>query len=112
YESGPWRGFSPGNLLTENLMEWSFAQGIEAFDFGVGDEDYKLEYCDVVIPLHIKTIRVTIKGLAYSIAIDLKEKFKTKLRDTRAGAALRTILRGRGDSKPAGPHAPGAPKNE
>ena len=95
YEDGAWRPFAPGHLLTEHLLEWSFAHGIEVFDFGFGDEDYKLEYCDVVIALHVATIPVTIKGTAYSVALNLTEKLKRKLQKTRAGGALKSILRRR-----------------
>jgi CelD/BcsL family acetyltransferase involved in cellulose biosynthesis len=95
YEDGTWRHFAPGHLLTEHLLEWGFAHGIEVFDFGFGDEDYKLEYCDVVIPLHVATIPVTIKGIVYSVALNLAEKLKRKLKKTRAGDVLKSILRSR-----------------
>jgi CelD/BcsL family acetyltransferase involved in cellulose biosynthesis len=95
YEDGTWRHFAPGHLLIEHLLEWSFAHGIEIFDFGFGDEDYKLEYCDVVIALHVATIPVTIKGTAYSMTLNLTEKLKSKLQKTRAGGVLKSILRRR-----------------
>jgi CelD/BcsL family acetyltransferase involved in cellulose biosynthesis len=40
YEAGPWRKFSAGRLLMEELIAWSHAQGIECFDLGIGDEAY------------------------------------------------------------------------
>jgi CelD/BcsL family acetyltransferase involved in cellulose biosynthesis len=95
HEAGAWRRFAPGHLLTEQLFAWSFAQGIEVFDFGVGDEDYKFEHCDVVIPLHVTTISVTFKGVAYSVALNLTEKLRRKLKKTRVGGMLKWILRRR-----------------
>ena len=41
---------------------------IAVFDFGYRDKGYKLEYCDVVIALHMKTIPVTVKGRTYYLA--------------------------------------------
>jgi CelD/BcsL family acetyltransferase involved in cellulose biosynthesis len=95
YEGDAWRAFAPGHLLTEELIQWSFANGIDVFDFGIGDEDYKLEYCDVVIPLHIASIPVTFKGVAYCAALKVTEKLKRRLKTTRAGGILKSILRGR-----------------
>lgn len=79
YEDGLARSFSPGHLLIEHLLEWSFAHSIEVFDFGFGDEGYKLEYCDVMIPLHVATIPVTIKGFAYSLVLKIKDKLKKNI---------------------------------
>jgi CelD/BcsL family acetyltransferase involved in cellulose biosynthesis len=93
YEAGAWRRFAPGHLLTERLLEWSFAQEIEVFDFGIGDEDYKFEHCDMVIALHVMTIPVTFKGVAYSVALNLTEKLRRKLKKTRVGGMLKWILR-------------------
>lgn len=65
YEGGPWRAFSAGKFLNEHLIEWSFGQGLETFDFGIGDEVYKSEYCDVLMPLHRVVRPVTIRGRAF-----------------------------------------------
>ena len=32
------------------------------FDFGIGDEAYKDEYCDVVLPLHVAVLPRTLRG--------------------------------------------------
>lgn len=38
--------FSPGHLLISRLMEWAIGRGCTRFDFTVGDEPYKDEWCD------------------------------------------------------------------
>jgi CelD/BcsL family acetyltransferase involved in cellulose biosynthesis len=92
---GAFRSFAPGHLLLEHLLEWCFAHLIETFDFGFGDEDYKLEYCDAVITLYVAKIPVTIKGRVYSSARNITEKLKSSLKGTRAGEVLKSIVRRR-----------------
>jgi len=46
YEEGEWERLSVGNLLRNEIIEWCFTQGIQVFDFSVGDEPYKLAWCD------------------------------------------------------------------
>jgi len=89
YEGGPWSRFSPGRLLLEHLLQWSFAHGIRIFDFGIGDEEYKFEYCDVVIKLHTAIMPITAKGHAYALLL----KMDRKLRTTREWDALKPFLK-------------------
>jgi len=46
YESTEWAHYSPGRLLLEKLIEWSFLSNIKLFDFTVGAESYKAKWCD------------------------------------------------------------------
>lgn len=43
---GPRERFSPGQLLLTRLLEWAIAHGCSRFDFTIGDEPYKEEWCD------------------------------------------------------------------
>jgi len=67
YEAGEWSRFSPGRLLLENLLEWSFLNGIRIFDFGMGDEQYKTLYCDKKLQLYEIIIPVTLRGRIFSL---------------------------------------------
>lgn len=62
YAGGTWRKFSPGRILNDELIRWCHANGYRWFDFGIGNEEYKYEYCDVTIPLHAALIPVTLRG--------------------------------------------------
>jgi CelD/BcsL family acetyltransferase involved in cellulose biosynthesis len=57
-----WRTYSPGRLLLERKMEWCFSNGIDVFDFGIGDESYKNFFCDSVIALNDAIIAGSAKG--------------------------------------------------
>jgi len=51
YEDGKWRRHSPSWLLLEELVNWSCRNGITIFDFGIGDESYKLKWQETELPL-------------------------------------------------------------
>ena len=65
FEGGDWERFSPGRLLLEDVLKWSSSNGITIFDFGIGDESYKLVYSDQKLSLCQVNIPVTIVGKAY-----------------------------------------------
>ena len=62
FEGGDWLRYSPGRLLIEHLLEWSFRRGLKVFDFTVGNEEYKFEYSDVTIPLYRVIVPETTIG--------------------------------------------------
>ena len=49
HERGSWRSYSLGHLLTNMICEWCFANRLQVFDFGIGDEPYKNNYCEITI---------------------------------------------------------------
>lgn len=61
---GKHRCHSPGQLHLNELIEWSTVRGFEVFDFTVGDEDYKDDWCDTSTALFDVYIGLTIKGRA------------------------------------------------
>lgn len=66
YEDGKWRTHSPGWLLLEELVNWSLKNGIEIFDFGIGDEAYKMKWQEHELVLMGATFPETPLGwLAY-----------------------------------------------
>jgi CelD/BcsL family acetyltransferase involved in cellulose biosynthesis len=89
YEAGDvWR-YSPGRLLTESLIQWSFAHGLKIFDFGIGDDEYKYKYCDIEIPLYHSMIPVTPKGHVYAFLFAANRTFK----DSKFRAFIRSLLK-------------------
>lgn len=102
YSDGSWRKYAPGRMLNDSLIRWSQANGFAWGDFGIGDEAYKDEYCDVVIPLHVATIPVTLRGRLYVLA----SATLTRLRASRLWQRLRpykwVMLRAVGRIKPTG----------
>lgn len=52
FAPGPWTRFSPGRLLLLRLLEWCLDHGVKVFDFTVGDEAYKADWCDEEMRLY------------------------------------------------------------
>jgi CelD/BcsL family acetyltransferase involved in cellulose biosynthesis len=46
HETGEWAPLSPGRLFIWELVRWCIEQGVETFDFTIGDEDYKGHWSD------------------------------------------------------------------
>ena len=46
-----WARYSPGRLIIEDMIRWSYEQGLKVFDFGEGDEAFKTEFADETVPL-------------------------------------------------------------
>ena len=89
YEGGEWARYSAGRLLLDHLLEWSFAHGLEVFDFGIGDETYKLEYESFLIELRRLVEPITFTGRIYVGMIRLQEM----LRNTPIWQVLKSTIR-------------------
>jgi CelD/BcsL family acetyltransferase involved in cellulose biosynthesis len=62
YSEGPWMRYSPGRLQLFELFEWCFENGVTVFDFTIGDEPYKKDWCDREMPLYHYLEPMTSKG--------------------------------------------------
>jgi CelD/BcsL family acetyltransferase involved in cellulose biosynthesis len=89
YESGGWKSYAPGRLLSEWLLQQHLERGDAVFDYGIGDEPYKFGYCDQHASLGDAYLAVTAKGAAYKQLLQLQNATKSKLRATRIGPVLK-----------------------
>jgi CelD/BcsL family acetyltransferase involved in cellulose biosynthesis len=64
YEDGPLARFGPGSVHLQELMRNAIALGCTTFDFTIGDEPYKREWCDVELKLHDHVSAATARGYA------------------------------------------------
>ncbi|TPJ76687.1 GNAT family N-acetyltransferase [Mesorhizobium sp. B2-6-2] len=87
FEAGEWVRFSPGRHLLNHLIEWAIDAGMKEFDQGLGNEDYKTEYCDAAIPLHQIEIPRTMRGQADLLV----RRLKMSLRDTLVWHSLKGL---------------------
>ncbi len=108
YTDADARRFSPGLLLLRDILKGAHDAGIEMFDFGLGNENYKQKYCDRRTVLYRSQIAMTVKGQAALIASDVKFRLRSALKSNsvlRRGAliALRwsSAIRARGGNIPA-----------
>ncbi len=67
FAEGPWTRFSPGRLLLFRLFQWCVDHGLTVFDFTVGDEAYKADWCDEELLLYQYFTPRTAKGRLFGI---------------------------------------------
>lgn len=82
-----WARYSPGRVMHYMLIEHLKAQGYDYLDLGVGNESWKLQNCDLTIPLMRMTSAPTIRGRLYEI----RQKTMAHLRSTSFWQALRPL---------------------
>jgi CelD/BcsL family acetyltransferase involved in cellulose biosynthesis len=101
YADGEWQRYSPGRLLNDHLIRDSYERNLAVFDFGIGDEAYKHEYCDLNFRLHSFIAGETLAGQVYVRAAALL----ARLRQARWYQAVRpykwVLLRALGRSSRA-----------
>jgi CelD/BcsL family acetyltransferase involved in cellulose biosynthesis len=61
----PLARYSPGRLLIEHLVEWSFQQRLRVFDLGVGDMDWKQRFAPDRMPLYHQALPANPLGWTY-----------------------------------------------
>ncbi|MBC7768301.1 MAG: GNAT family N-acetyltransferase [Phycisphaerales bacterium] len=74
YADSPLAQYSPARLLVEDLIAWCYGQGLEAFDFGVGDTPWKTLLGADAAPLAHTAMPLTPFGWAYDSAAKLKRR--------------------------------------
>jgi len=79
-EYNDWGRYSPGKVLLEYLIKWSIDNKIRVFDFTIGDESYKKQWCGQHTDLYESVKVVTLKGWLYALLWRIKDKLnKTDL---------------------------------
>jgi CelD/BcsL family acetyltransferase involved in cellulose biosynthesis len=66
YDEGDVSRYGPGAAHLRELMSHAIAQGLQRFDFTVGDEPYKLEWSDTAITLYDHAAAATLLGWAFA----------------------------------------------
>ena len=74
FASSDWGKYSPGRLLLTDLMKWSIENGVRVFDFTIGSEEYKNDWCNTEISLfeHLKSL--TPLGRLYLVYIRIRRR--------------------------------------
>ncbi|MBI3773307.1 MAG: GNAT family N-acetyltransferase [Gammaproteobacteria bacterium] len=85
--------YSPGRLLLENLVEWCINNNIKVFDFTIGGEEYKRDWCNSEMPLFEHLRVVTPLGLHYAGYIRLRRRVRRNRRMWGAVKFLYSWLR-------------------
>ena len=96
YDDGKLSRFGPGVAHLHELLRYAIEHGIQSFDFTIGDERYKRDWCDAELPLydHVKvtTWRGALAAMSLLPALRLKRWIKQTPILWSAFAKGRTLL--------------------
>lgn len=96
YDGGELSKFGPGAAHMHDLMRAAIERGCSAFDFTIGDERYKAEWCDGQITLYDHVRPVTLRGVVAAAWIFAVGRAKRCIKQTpalwNAAYKLRTFI--------------------
>lgn len=97
---------SPGNFLFFDNIREASEQGFTIYDFSIGDEPYKRQWCDMEIRYLETIIPLTAAGKAYAIAYRQQARLKARLKQSPTLwpmlKNIRRIVAGRSAKKDGG----------
>jgi CelD/BcsL family acetyltransferase involved in cellulose biosynthesis len=93
YCDGRLAHFGPGALHLRELMGYAIARGLKTFDFTIGDERYKSEWCDVRLQLFDYSAAATWRGWPASALSAARRRVKRYIKQTPAIWRLASQLR-------------------
>jgi len=77
YEGGEWEKYSPGRLLLIELFNWAINNNLKFFDFTIGGEAYKKDWCNIETGLYDIRRVVAPIGIFYILIIGIKSILKS-----------------------------------
>ena len=86
------RKYSPGYMLMLNVMEEACRKGVPIFDFGWGNEPYKLRFASQSLPLHHAFLSLTIKGQFVRISKNIMERTKKFVKSNYLARSVATLM--------------------
>ncbi|WP_027859455.1 GNAT family N-acetyltransferase [Marinobacterium jannaschii] len=95
YAGEDWKRYSPGRILLEELMQWCIREGYDVFDFSLGGEQYKQEWCNQQMPLYETLDANSIKGHLYLLLQGFKRRLLENPQIFRQAMKLRHWLQNR-----------------
>lgn len=112
YTGGPLAHWGPGAAHLNDLLGYAIDQGLTAFDFTIGDERYKRDWCDDVQALHDHVGVTGWRGALAAGPAILGAKIKRAIKQTpllwAAAVKVRAVAASlRGRVKPTPPSAEG-----
>lgn len=90
WEADGWRRFSTGRLMTEALLRRAFDDGLRVLDFTVGEEAYKDDWANALMPLVRYDAAVTARGRFATVLAAGRERLRARAKQV---AWLRRIVR-------------------
>jgi CelD/BcsL family acetyltransferase involved in cellulose biosynthesis len=74
--------YGPGALHLRELLAYAIKRGLKCFDFTIGDEQYKFDWCDTVIKLYDYTATTKWRGLPARALSSVQRRSKRLIKQT------------------------------
>jgi len=82
FGEGEYARYGPGALHLRELMAYAISRGLRRFDFTIGDEPYKLEWCDTHLVLYDLIAAVSYRGWPASLYAHVRRSLKRFIKQT------------------------------
>ncbi len=82
YDDGPTSRFGPGMALLHDLMRRAIELKFDAFDFTIGDENYKLDWSDTELRLYDHVSAASVRGMPSVMLARTKRGLKRRIKQT------------------------------
>jgi D-aspartate ligase len=82
YVDGEVAHYGPGALHLRELLAYAIRRGLKSFDFTIGDEPYKRDWCDTVLKLYDHAATTTWRGLPARMSSSLQRRSKRLIKQT------------------------------
>jgi CelD/BcsL family acetyltransferase involved in cellulose biosynthesis len=84
YDDGEVSRFGPGAAHLHDLLQYAIEHGLKVFDFTIGDERYKRDWCDTEIKLYDAISAGTWRGTLAAMPILAAQRLKRWIKQTPA----------------------------
>ena len=84
YDDGEVSRFGPGAAHLHDLLQQAIARGFRVFDFTIGDERYKRDWCDTEIKLYDYIEAATWRGALVAMPMIARQRLKRWIKQTPA----------------------------
>ena len=82
YDDGPTSRYGAGALHLQELLQHAVTHGFETFDFTIGDEPYKRQWCDVELQLHDYVAAASLRGHMIAAALSAWRRTKRAIKQS------------------------------
>ena len=82
YTDGELARFGPGAAHLHDLLRYAIEHGFKTYDFTIGDERYKLDWCDGAQPLYDHIAVATWRGALVVAPVIAMQKLKRRIKQT------------------------------
>lgn len=82
YDDGEVSRFGPGTAHLQDLLQYAIEHGCRVFDFTIGDESYKRDWCDTELALYDHISAATPRGALVAGPVSVVRRLKRWIKQT------------------------------